>query len=128
MRYRCESRDGCNGSATDGDSRSEGARYRRDLSVKHSRKSRSITSWVSISASDAARVTIEPGRHSCAREIPQGSSAVIGGLGTWRRIEAWQDMFSSPIEVNYPDQSCRSLERLTIGSKDIVLEYNVPAP
>src|SRR4051812_5432176 len=108
MRYRCESRDGCNGSATEGDSRWEGARYRRDLSVKHSRKSRSITSWVSISASDAARVTIEPGRHSCAREIPQGSSAVIGGLGTWRRVGGWEGKFSSPIERKHPGQNCRS--------------------
>jgi hypothetical protein len=61
---------------------------RGDLSVKHSRKSRSITSWVSISVSDAASVTIEPGRHACSREIPQGLPAVIDGLETWRRIEA----------------------------------------
>ena len=55
---------------------------RGDLSVKHSRKSRSITSWVSISVSDAARATIEPGRHACSREMPQE------GLETWGRVEA----------------------------------------
>ena len=73
----------------DGAKTLEGFAYvRGDLSVKHSRKSRSITSWVSISVSDAARVTIEPGRHACSREIPQGAPAVIDGLETWRRIEA----------------------------------------
>ena len=43
---------------------------------------------VSISVSDAARVTIEPGRHASSRVIPQGLPAVIDGLETWRRIEA----------------------------------------
>ena len=71
-----------------GDSLKGFAYARGDLSVKHSRKSRSITSWVSISVSDAARVTIEPGRHACSREIPQEAPAVIDGLETWRRIEA----------------------------------------
>jgi len=50
------------------------------LLVKHSRKSRSITSWVSISSWDGAEFTIVPGRHPCPREIPQRTSAVIGGL------------------------------------------------
>jgi hypothetical protein len=38
-------------------------------------------------------------------------------------------MISSPSEVDYcegPDQGCYRLGVLTIGSKDIVLEYTVP--
>src|SRR5882757_7291491 len=53
---------------------------REDLHVKHSRKSRSITSWVSISSWDGPEFTTVPGRHPCSREIPQRTSAVIGGL------------------------------------------------
>jgi len=53
---------------------------RGDLLVKHSRKSRSITSRVSISSWDGAEFTIVTGRHSCPREIPQRTSALIGGL------------------------------------------------
>jgi hypothetical protein len=53
---------------------------RGDLLVKHSRKSRSINSCVSISSWDGAEFTIVPGRHPCSREIPQRTSAVIGGL------------------------------------------------
>ena len=44
---------------------------RGDLRVKHSRMSRSTTSWVSISSWDGVDFTIVPGRHPCPREIPQ---------------------------------------------------------
>jgi hypothetical protein len=52
---------------------------RGDLRVKHSRKSRSTTSWVSISSWDGADFTIVPSRHPCSREIPQRTSAAFGG-------------------------------------------------
>ena len=36
-------------------------------------------------------------------------------------------MISTPSEVDYcPDQRCYRLRVVTIGSKDIVLEYTVP--
>jgi len=78
-----------NAARPDGAKTLDGFVYARgDFCVKHSRKSRSITDWVSISVWDALRVTIEPGRHDCSREFPQGAPAVIEGLETWGRIEA----------------------------------------
>jgi hypothetical protein len=55
-----------------------------DFWVKHSRKSRSTTSWVSISSRDGADSTIVPGCHPCPQEISPRTSAVIGMVRTWR--------------------------------------------
>jgi len=56
--------------------RKDAGRFTGDLRVRHSRKSRSITRWVSLSSLDGAEFTIVPGRHLCLRDIP----AVVGGL------------------------------------------------